>query len=192
MKIRCTVCGAPNETEPGFETAYCLTCGSQIPVKDALDYRFSRDMLETLSMEELVLLAKEAYHTHKINPDVLSLLKMASPSGDVEIHYLIGLNHFNNKEYAQAIPYLYVAAEKMYPDGQCLYAVSKYLQNPDDKAAYPRIRKYLTTAQETYSKIYDKIDGDKLLNYINSVLDAQAETAGTPELPTLEELSETN
>lgn len=180
MKIRCTVCGAPNETEEGFDTAYCLTCGSQVTVNDALAYRFPRETLDALDMDALVQLAKEAYHTHKINPEVLTLLKAASPSGDVEILYLLGLNHFNSKEYAQAIPYLYIAAEKMYPDALCLYAVSKYLQNPDDQAAYPRIRKYLTNAQETYSKIYDKVDGDNLLAYINSVLEA-AEKAPAPE-----------
>lgn len=185
MKIRCTVCGAPNETEAGFDTAYCLTCGSPIAVNDALDYRFSREMLASLSTEALVQLAKEAYHVHKINPEVLSLLKTAAPSGDVEIHYLIGLHYFNNKDYAQAIPYLYVAAEKMYPDGQCLYAVSKYLQSPDDKEAFPRIRKYLTTAQETCSKIYSKIDGDKLLEYLNSVLDFQAQATSAPAYPTI-------
>ena len=170
MKIRCTVCGAPNETEDGFETVYCLTCGSAFPVDESLKYRFSQEVLDALDMEELVQLAKEAYHTLKITPDVLTLLKAASPSGDVEILYLLGLNHFNSKEYAQAIPYLYAAAEKMYPDAQCLYAVSKYLQNPDDRAAYPRIRKYLTTAKETCSKIYDKVDGDNLLAYISSAL----------------------
>ena len=170
MKIRCTICGAPSETEEGFDTAYCLTCGSQIAVTDALAYRFTRETLDSLDTESLVQLANEAYHTHKITPDVLTLLKAASPSGDVEILYLLGLNHFNNKEYAQAIPYLYIAAEKMYPDAQCLYAVCKYMQNPDDQTNYPRIRKYLITAQETCSKIYYKIDGDKLLAYINSVL----------------------
>lgn len=170
MKIRCTVCGAPNETEDGFDTAYCLTCGSPIPVNEALAYRFSRETLDALDMESLVQLAKEAYHTLKINPEVLTLLKAASPSGDVEILYLLGLNHFNNKEYTQAIPYLFVAAEKMYPDAMCLYAVSKYLLNPDDRAAYPRIRKYLVTARDTCSKIYGKVDGDNLLAYINSVL----------------------
>ena len=171
MKIRCTICGAPNETADGFDTAYCLTCGSSFPVKDAISYKFSRETLDALDIEDLAQLAKEAYHTHKINPEVLTLLKAASPSGDVEILYLLGLNYFNNREYAQAIPYLYMAAEKMYPDGQCLYAVCKYLQNPDDRTAYPRIRKYLATAKETYSKIYDKVDGDNLLNYISSVLD---------------------
>lgn len=185
MKIRCTVCGASNETAPGFDTAYCLACGSQIAVNDALAYRFSRDILASLDAETLVQLAKEAYHVHKITPEVLELLKTAAPSGDVEIHYLIGLHYFNGKDYAQAIPYLYVAAEKMYPDGQCLYAVSKYLQNPDDTNAYPRIRKYLTTAQETCSKIYGKIDGDKLLSYINSILDSKIEPQKTPEIPTL-------
>ena len=186
MKIRCTVCGAPNETEEGFDTAYCLTCGSQVTVSDALAYRFPRETLDAMDTEALVQLAKEAYHTHKITPEVLTLLKAASPSGDVEILYLLGLNHFNNKEYAQAIPYLYIAAEKMYPDGLCLYAVSKYMQDPDDHTAYPRIKKYLTTAQETYSKIYDKVDGDKLLAYINSVLDAKAEPENTPaEAPAL-------
>ncbi len=187
MKIRCTICGAPNETEDGFDTAYCLTCGSQITVTDALAYRFPPETLDALDMEELVQLAKEAYHTHKINPQVLTLLKAASPSGDVEILYLLGLNHFNNKDYAQAIPYLYAAAEKMYPDGLCLYAVSKYLQDPDNHAAYPRIRKYLTTARETYSKIFDKVDGDNLLAYINSVLDANAE-ANAPKKPSLKEI----
>lgn len=187
MKIRCTVCGAPTETEDGFDTAYCLTCGSQVTVNDALAYHFPRETLDALDTEALVQLAKEAYHTHKINPEVLTLLRAASPSGDVEILYLLGLNHFNNKEYAQAIPYLYAAAEKMYPDAQCLYAVSKYMQNPDDHAAYPRIKKYLTTAQETYSKIYDKVDGDKLLAYINSVLESNAE-ANTPEMPALKEV----
>ena len=174
MKIRCTVCGAPNETEDGFDAAYCLTCGSQVTVADALAYRFSQKALDNLDLEALVQLAKEAYHTHKITPEVLTLLKLASPSGDVEILYLLGLNHFNSKEYALAIPYLYAAAEKMYPDALCLYAVSKYLQNPDDREAYPRIRKYLTTAKETYSKIYDKVDGNNLLTYINSILDSQA------------------
>lgn len=174
MKIRCTVCGAPNETAEGFDTAYCLTCGSQITVKDALAYRFPRETLESLDTESLVQLAKEAYHTHKMSPEVLTLLKAASPSGDVEILYLLGLNHFNCKEYAQAVPYLFIAAEKMYPDAQCLYAVCKYMQNPDDHAAYPRIRKYLNNAKETYSKIFDKIDGEKLLAYINSVLTANA------------------
>lgn len=171
MKIRCTVCGAPNETAEGFDTVYCLNCGSAFPTEEALAYRFSKETLDSLDTEALVQLAKEAYHTLKITPEVLTLLKAASPSGDVEILYLLGLNHFNNKEYPQAIPYLYAAAEKMYPDAQCLYAVSKYLQNPDDRAAYPRIRKYLTTAKETYSKIYDKVDGDNLLSYISSVLD---------------------
>lgn len=171
MKIRCTVCGAPNETQEGFDTAYCLTCGSQITVKDALAYRFSRETLDCLDTESLVQLAKEAYHTHKITPEVLTLLKAASPAGDVEILYLLGLHHFNSKEYAQAVPYLYIAAEKMYPDAQCLYAVCKYMQNPDDHAAYPRIRKYLNNARETYSKIFDKVDGDKLLAYIDSILD---------------------
>lgn len=185
MKIRCTVCGAPNETAPGFETAYCLTCGSQFTVNEALDYRFSQATLDSLGTEALVQLAKEAYYVHKITPEVLTLLKAASPSGDVEIHYLIGLHHFNNKDYAQAIPYLYVAAEKMYPDGLCLYAVSKYLQNPDNTELYPRIRKYLTTAQETCSKIFDKIDGDKLLAYINSVLDSKAAPSSSPELTPL-------
>lgn len=189
MKIRCTVCGAPNETAPGFDTAYCLTCGSQIAVNDALAYRFSRDMLTALDTEVLVQLAKEAYHVHKITPEVLALLKAAAPSGDVEIHYLIGLHYFNSKDYAQAIPYLYVAAEKMYPDGQCLYAVSKYLQNPDDTDAYPRIRKYLTTAQETCSKIFDKIDGEKLLSYISAVLDSKAEPSKSPELAVLSDIS---
>ena len=174
MKIRCTACGAPNETAEGFETAYCLTCGSPVTVSDALAYRFPQETLDALGEEFLVQLAKEAYHTHKITPEVLTLLKAASPSADVEILYLLGLNHFNNKEYAQAIPYLYIAAEKMYPDALCLYAVSKYLQNPDDHATYPRIRKYLTTAKETFSKIYDKVDGDNLLSYINSVLDTKA------------------
>lgn len=183
LKIRCTVCGAPNETEDGFDSAYCLTCGSQIVINDALAYRFPQETLDALDTEALVQLAKEAYHTHKINPDVLSLLKSASPSGDVEILYLLGLNHFNNKEYTKGIPYLYVAAEKMYPDALCLYAVSKYLQNPDDQTAYPQIRKYLTTARETYSKIFDKVDGNNLLAYINSVLDANAES-DTPEKPT--------
>ena len=174
MKIRCTVCGAPNETEAGFDTVYCLTCGSQFPAEDALAYRFSPETLDNLDLEALVQLAKEAYHSLKINSEVLTLLKAASPSGDVEILYLLGLNHFNNKEYAQAIPYLYAAAEKMYPDAQCLYAVSKYLQNPDDRTAYPRIRKYLATAKETCSKIYDKVDGDNLLAYIDSVLTGAA------------------
>lgn len=173
MKIRCTICGAPHETEEGFDTAYCLTCGSQIIVKDALAYRFSRETLDSLDTEALVQLAKEAYHTHKITPEVLILLKTASPSGDVEILYLLGLNHFNNKEYSQAIPYLYAAAEKMYPDAQCLYAVCKYMLNPNDHTNYPRIRKYLTTAQETCSKIFYKIDGENLLTYINSVLEAK-------------------
>jgi len=191
LKIRCTVCGVPNETADGFDTAYCLTCGSQIVVNDALAYRFPRQTLDALDTEALVQLAKEAYHTHKINAETLTLLKAASPSGDVEVLYLLGLNHFNNKEYAQAIPYLYAAAEKMYPDGQCLYAVSKYLQNPDDHAAYPRIRKYLTTARDTFSKVYDKVDGCNLLAYINSVLDANPET-NSPELPTLEEDSAVN
>ena len=177
MKIRCTVCGAPHETENGFDTAYCLTCGSQIIVKDALAYRFPQETLESLDIESLVQLAKEAYHTHKINPEVLTLLKAASPSGDVEILYVLGLNHFNNKEYPQAIPYLFAAAEKMYPDAQCLYAVCKYMQNPDDRANYPRIRKYLTNAKETYSKIYDRIDGDKLLAYINTVLESENQPA---------------
>lgn len=190
MKIRCTICGAPNETDTGFDTAYCLTCGSQISVKDALAYRFSRDMLASLDTESLVQLAKESYRTHKLTPEVLSLLKAAAPSGDVEIHYLIGLHYFNSKDYAQAIPYLYFAAEKMYPDALCLYAVSKYLQNPDDTDAYPRIRKHLTTAQETCSKIYNKIDGDKLLNYINSVLDSQAKPQKTPELLTFADISD--
>ena len=170
MKIRCTVCGAPNETEEGFDTIYCLTCGSAFPVGSALTYSFSQETVDNLDMETLVQLAKEAYHALKITPEALTLLKAASPSGDVEILYLLGLNHFNNKEYAQAIPYLYAAAEKMYPDAQCLYAVSKYLQNPDDRAAYPRIQKYLSTAKETCSKIYDKVDGDNLLSYINSAL----------------------
>ena len=191
MKIRCTVCGAPIETEDGFDTAYCLTCGSQVAVNDALAYRLPQETLDTLDTETLVQLAKEAYHTHKINPEVLTLLKAASPAGDVEILYLLGLNHFNNKEYAQAIPYLYVAAEKMYPDAQCLYAVCKYMQNPDDHATYPRIRKYLTTAQETYSKVYEKVDGDKLLAYINSVLDANTQT-NTPAIPSFEEISAVN
>ena len=170
MKIRCTVCGAPNESEEGFETAYCLTCGSPFPVNEALAYRFSRETLDALDVESLVQLAKEAYHALKINPEVLTLLKAASPSDDVEILYLLGLNHFNNKEYTQAIPYLFAAAEKMYPDAMCLYAVSKYLLNPDDRAAYPRIRKYLATARDTYSKIYDKVDGNNLLAYIDSAL----------------------
>ena len=186
MKIRCTVCGAPNETEDGFDTAYCLTCGSQVTVADALAYRFPQETLDALDMEELVQLAKEAYHTHKINPEVLTLLKAASPSGDVEILYLLGLNHFNNKDYAQAIPYLYAAAEKMYPDGLCLYAVSKYLQDPDDHAVYPRIRKYLATARETYSKIFDKVDGENLLAYIDSVLLSKETNSNTPDIPTLE------
>lgn len=173
MKIRCTICGAPNETAEGFETAYCLTCGSPFPVKDAVSYKFSKETLDSLDIEDLAQLAKEAYHTLKINPEVLTLLKAASPSGDVEILYLLGLNYFNCKDYAQAIPYLYAAAEKMYPDAQCLYAVCKYLQNPDDRTAYPRIRKYLSTAKETYSKIYDKVDGDNLLAYIDSVLKAK-------------------
>ena len=172
MKIRCTVCGAPNETEAGFDSVYCLTCGSAFSTNDALAYRYSQENLDALDTETLVQLAKEAYHTHKITPEVLALLKSASPSGDVEILYLLGLNHFNNKEYAQAIPYLYVSAEKMYPDALCLYAVCKYLLNPDDRAAYPRIRKYLTTAKETYSKIYDKVDGDNLLSYITSALNS--------------------
>lgn len=188
MKIRCTVCGASNETAPGFDTAYCLTCGSQITVNDALAYRFSRDMLASLDWETLVQLAKEAYYVHKITPEVLALLKAAAPSGDVEIHYLIGLHYFNGKDYAQATPYLYVAAEKMYPDGQCLYAVSKYLQNPDDVDAYPRIRKYLMTAQETCSKIFDKIDGDKLLSYIDSVLDSKTAPPKNPKILTLADI----
>jgi len=192
MKIHCTVCGAPNETDLGFDTAYCLTCGSQITVADALAFHFSQDTLTSLDAETLVRLAKEAYHTHKLTPEVLALLKAAAPSGDVEIHYLIGLHYFNEKEYAQAIPYLYVAAEKMYPDGQCLYAVSKYLQNPDDTGAYPRIQKYLATAQETCSKIYDKIDGDKLLNHIRSVLDSKTEPGKKPDLPAFTSIPDVN
>ena len=191
MKIRCTACGAPCETEDGFEIAYCLTCGSPITVKDALDYRFSQETLDSLETESLVQLAKEAYHTHKITPEVLTLLKAASPSGDVEILYVLGLNHFNNKAYSQAIPYLYIAAEKMYPDAQCLYAVCKYMQNPEDHSVYPRVRKYLINAKETYSKIYDKIDGDKLLAYINSVLDSNSKNVSTPA-PSLEKVSTVN
>lgn len=190
MKIRCTTCGAPCETEDSFETAYCLTCGSQITVKDALAYHFSPETLDSLETESLVQLAKEAYHTHKITPEVLTLLKAASPSGDVEILYVMGLNHFNNKAYAQAIPYLYIAAEKMYPDAQCLYAVCKYMQNPEDHTVYPRIRKYLLNAKETYSKIYDKIDGEKLLAYINAVLDSKS--SSTPTAPSLEKVSTVN
>ena len=191
MKIRCTTCGAPCETEDGFEIAYCLTCGSQITVKDALAYRFTQETLDSLETESLVQLAKEAYHTHKITPEVLTLLKAASPSGDVEILYVLGLNHFNNKAYAQAIPYLYIAAEKMYPDAQCLYAVCKYMQNPEDHTVYPRIRKYLTNAKETYSKIYDKIDGDKLLAYVGAVLDSK-ETSDSAAAPSLEKVSAVN
>lgn len=187
MKIRCTVCGAPIETADGFDVAYCLTCGSQVSVNDGLAYRFPQETIDALNTETLVQLAKESYHTHKINQEVLTLLKAASPSGDVEILYLLGLNHFNNKEYAQAIPYLYIAAEKMYPDALCLYAVSKYMQNPDDHTTYPRICKYLTTAQETCSKVFEKVDGDKLLAYIQSVLDAD-----TPETPSFEETSADN
>ena len=182
MKIRCTICGAPNETEAGFETAYCLTCGSQFDINDATAYHFSRDMLASLDPDTLVQIAKEAYYVHKMNPEVLALLKAAAPTGDVEVHYLIGLHYFNNKDYAQALPYLFVAAEHMYPDGLCLYAVSKYLQNPDDTEAYPRIRKYLTTANETFSKIYHKIDGDKLLAHINSVLGISTAHQDTPDL----------
>ncbi len=181
MKIRCTVCGAPCETEDGFDTAYCLTCGSQVTVKDALAYRFPQETLDALEIESLVQLAKEAYHTHKITPEVLTLLKAASPSGDVEILYVLGLNHFNNKEYGLAVPYLYIAAEKMYPDAQCLYAVCKYMQNPEDHTGYQRIRKYLINAKETCSKIYGKIDGNKLLAYINAVLDSNAK-ATAPSL----------
>lgn len=191
MKIRCTTCGAPCETEDGFETAYCLTCGSPIIVKDALAYRFSSETLDSLETESLVQLAKEAYHTHKITPEVLTLLKAASPSGDVEILYVLGLNHFNNKAYGQAIPYLYIAAEKMYPDAQCLYAVCKYMQNPEDHTVYPRIRKYLTNAKETCSKIYDKIDGEKLLAYINAVLDSKT-TNSAPAAPSLDKVSTVN
>ena len=189
MKIRCTVCGAPNETEAGFDTAYCLTCGSQIPVSEALEYRFSRNMLANLSTDSLVQLAKEAYRDRQITPETLALLKIAAPSGDVEIHYLIGYYYFNIKDFAQATPYLYIAAEKMYPDAMCLYAVSKYMMNPNDKDAYPRICKYLTTAQETFSKIFDKIDGAKLLEHLNSVIEAQAQQAAQapvfPPIPNL-------
>lgn len=183
MKIRCTVCGAPNETDVGFDTAFCLTCGSSISVKEAQAYRFPKEMLASLDMETLVQLAKEAYRIHKLSPEALTLLKAAAPSADVEINYLIGLHYFNSREYAKAAPYLYVAAEKMYPDGQCLYGVTKYLQDPDDTDSYPRIRKFLETARDTCSKVFDKVDGEKLLNYINSVLDSQVAPKKGPELP---------
>ena len=190
MKIRCTVCGAPNETAPDFDTAFCLTCGSQITVNDALAYRFHQGISQFLTQDELVALAKEAYHTLKITPEVMTLLMAAAPSGDVEINYLIGLQYFNDKEYAQALPYLFVAAEKMYPDGQCLYAVVKYLLNPDNKDAYPRIRKYLSTARDTCSKIYNQIDGEKLLRHLDSVLDSTGDTKKLPVIPDFTEIPE--
>ena len=71
MKIRCTVCGAPNETAPGFDTASCLTCGSQIAVNDALAYRFSRDMLTALDTEVLVQLAAVKSAINNIGREIL-------------------------------------------------------------------------------------------------------------------------
>ena len=171
MKLRCTICGAPNESRSGFDTVFCRTCGSAFPAADALEYRLSDDVAEILGAEEFVKLAKEAYASQNTAPQVLSLLRAAAPSGDAEINYLIGMHLFNDRAYSEAIPYLFASAERMYPDGICLYAAAKYLQDPDDESNFPRIRKYLIAAKETCSKVFVAIDGDKLLDYVNSKLD---------------------
>lgn len=190
MKIRCTLCGASNETAPDFDTAFCLNCGSSILVSDALAYRFHGDLRKFLTENELVKLAKEAHNALKFTPETLELLTKAAPSGDVEVNYLIGMHYFNEKEYTLALPYLYVAAERMYPDGLCLYAVAKYLLDPENKDAYPRIHKYLSTARDTCSKIFEQINGEKLLRHIDSVSDPTGDTKKLPDIPDFTELTE--
>lgn len=182
MKIRCTVCGAQNESASGFDTAYCLSCGNAFSVEDALSYRFQDGFLEYLSQDALVALAKEVYMAGK---PALTFLEAAAPSGDVEINYWLGMHFFNEKDYVRAIPYLYVAAEKMYPDGQCLYAVAKYLQDPDNTTLYPRIHRYLAFAEDTGSKVFQQIDGTNLLKYIESVMDSEEKPQANPELAAL-------
>ena len=115
----------------------------------------------------------------------MELLHAAAPTGDVEINYYLGSYYFGEREFAEAIPYLHVSAEKMYPDGQCLYGVALYLQDPDNRDNFPTIQKALTNAKETCSKIFDKIGGDKLLQYVNTALDAKAKGRQTPAYPNI-------